>query len=67
LLRQRADDRIAADQPSFDIVPQGCLNLCEQPPAAVMATPDGVAGLPRCTEADVDEAIAMVMDGADQG
>lgn len=62
LLRERADARIAADRPSFDIVPQGCLNLCDHPPAAVAAAPDGVAGLPRCTAADVDEAIAMLLD-----
>ena len=65
MLLERADARIAADRPSFDIVPQGCLNLCDHPPAVVVATPDGVAGLPRCTAADVDEAIATVLDGQD--
>ncbi len=63
LLLERADARIGADKPSFDVVPQGCLNLCDHPPSAVVATPDGVAGLPRCTAADVDEAIGMILDG----
>ncbi len=61
-LRERAAARSAAGEPSFDVIPQGCLNLCDYPPAVVVATPDGVAGLPRCTVEDLDEALTMVME-----
>jgi NADH:ubiquinone oxidoreductase subunit E len=59
-LLEKADVRTDADQPSFDVIPQGCLNICDEPPAIIVATPDGNGALPRCTSGDIDEALGMI-------
>ena len=54
------DARAAEGKPGFDVVPQGCLNLCEKPPMVVTASPDGVAAVPSATSGGIAAAVQML-------
>lgn len=66
-LLQLREERAAAGLSPLDILPQGCLNICEHPPAVVTFSPDGVAALPRADEAALSEAVAFLSTDEEPG
>ena len=54
---QRRDDK----QPTFGVVAKRCLDKCAHAPIVLLHTPDGTAGMPAATVAQLDEALAQVL------
>jgi hypothetical protein len=61
LLKRHAERR-EAGEPRFGIVAQRCLDHCDKAALVLLRTPNGVAGLPRATVADMDAAIAHAFE-----
>jgi NADH:ubiquinone oxidoreductase subunit E len=59
LLKRHAQRREGAQVP-FGIVAKRCLDKCEHAPMVLLHTPDGTAGLPEATIAQLDEALAQI-------
>ena len=49
-----------AGAPGFGVVARSCLDRCEQAAVVLLHTPDGTAGLPAATLAELDEALAQL-------
>ena len=62
LLELRAE-RAAAGQPGIDVVPRGCLNLCERAPALLSRSDDGVHPHPGVRPEDLAELCATLCNG----
>jgi NADH:ubiquinone oxidoreductase subunit E len=65
LLGQYEERKDADGEPAFSIVARRCLDLCEQAAMVRVHTPDGVATLVKAGAADIDAALAQVLDPTD--
>lgn len=61
LLELKAE-RAAAGQAGIEVVPRGCLNLCEQAPALLSRSDDGVHPHPRVRPEDLAELVAALCE-----
>ena len=61
LLKLHAHRRDDGD-PGFGIVAKRCLDKCESAAIVLVHTPDGTAGLPEATNAQLDEALAQLFE-----
>lgn len=59
----RHNERRDAEQPNFGIVAKRCLDKCQAAPVVLVHTPDGTAGLPRATPAQLDESLEQLFEG----
>jgi NADH:ubiquinone oxidoreductase subunit E len=55
---ERRDD----EQPNFGIVAKRCLDKCQSAPVVLVHTPDGSAGLPQATIANLDESLQQLFE-----
>ena len=60
LLKRHSQQREAGAAP-FGVVAKRCLDTCAQAPIVLVHTPDGTAGLPAATLAQLDEAFEQVL------
>jgi NADH:ubiquinone oxidoreductase subunit E len=60
LLKRHAQRR-GDEQTTFGVVAKRCLDKCEHAPIVLLHTPDGTAGMPAATVAQLDEALAQVL------
>lgn len=56
------DRRLAASEPAFDVHTRGCLNGCFHAPLVQVQTPEGVGHLAKATPANIEEALASLLD-----
>ena len=66
LLDERAR-RLKAGEPAFDIQSRGCLNACDHPPAIMSHSSEGQALHANATPESLQEAISVLVDGAELG
>jgi len=57
-----AAERTAAGQPGIDVIPRGCLNMCEQSPALLSRSDDGVHAHPGVRLEDLGHLVATLAD-----
>ena len=60
LLKRHAKHR-DGDKTGFGVVAKRCLDKCEHAPIVMVHTPDGTAGMPAATVAQLDEAFEQVL------
>ncbi len=61
-LLELSAERVAAGKPGIDVVPRGCLNMCEQSPALLSRSDDGVHAHPGVRLEDLAHLVATLAD-----
>jgi NADH:ubiquinone oxidoreductase subunit E len=60
-LIEMRDERDASEAPSFDILPRGCVNLCDRAAAVVSTGPHGQAVHPELKVEQLDEIVDVLL------